>query len=87
MSQLSSPAFQLSCIAIVAASNIICINSDKGLEGSYSTVALLRFEISCYEVLVCVAVKGKAQYTNEMVQLVIDLCAWEERLPGGGIKL
>ena len=82
-----STFLQLSCIAVVAASNIICINSDKGLEGFYSTVALLGFEISCYEVLVCVAVEGKAQYMNELVQLVINLCAWEERLPGGGMKL
>lgn len=31
-----------------------------------------------------VAVKGKAQYTSELAQLVIDLDAWEEKLPGGG---
>lgn len=30
------------------------------------------------------AVKGKADYTNELAQLVKDLDAWEEKIPGGG---
>ncbi|KAG0621449.1 hypothetical protein M758_3G020700 [Ceratodon purpureus] len=32
-------------------------------------------------------IKGKSQHTSDLAQQVIDLCAWEEKLPGGGIKL
>lgn len=32
-------------------------------------------------------IKGKAQYASDLAQQVIDLSAWEEKLPGGGKKL